>query len=134
MGKGKILLGTLKFDNLRKIAKKEGIKGTSRKSAMINRLVENLTREQIRDYYKEFIGKTVDISKSDMVPKFRLMKEAEVKKFLKKYNISKKQVPKILITDPAVIELGADLGEVIEFTRNSPTTDKSKYYRVVIGG
>ena len=66
------------------------------------------------------------------VPKARILSKEEVEELLKKYKITKGMLPKILETDPVVVELGAKKGDVIEFIRNSPIAGKSIYYRVVI--
>ena len=66
------------------------------------------------------------------VPKARILSEEEVKELLKKYKIKKSSLPRILETDPMVVELGAKKGDVIEFIRNSPIAGKSIYYRVVV--
>ncbi|NPA86957.1 MAG: DNA-directed RNA polymerase subunit H [Candidatus Diapherotrites archaeon] len=66
------------------------------------------------------------------VPKARILSKEEVEEVLRKYRVSKENLPKILETDPVVVELGAKKGDVIEFIRNSPVAGKSIYYRVVI--
>ncbi len=67
-----------------------------------------------------------------MVPKCRILSEKEVEELLKKYHLTKEQLPRILESDPVVKELGAKKGDVIEFIRNSPISGKSLYYRVVV--
>ena len=66
------------------------------------------------------------------VPKARILSKEEVEELLKKYRVTKEMLPKILETDPVVVELGAKKGDVIEFIRNSPIAGKSVYYRVVV--
>jgi len=66
-----------------------------------------------------------------LVPKFRIMKPEEVEKVLKKFNITKKQLPKILRTDPMLKGSGAKVGDVIEIERTEETGVKYFYYRVV---
>ena len=51
---------------------------------------------------------------------------------LKKYNIDRKQLPVIFHKDSALTDLDAKPGDIIEITRNSPTTNIAKYYRVVV--
>ncbi len=67
-----------------------------------------------------------------LVPKARILSEKEVEELLKRHGVTKEQLPKILRTDPVVVELGAKPGDVIEFIRKSPIAGESKYYRVVI--
>jgi len=48
-----------------------------------------------------------DVMQHELVPKHRIMNEKEVEELLKKYGITKKELPKILDTDPVVKALGA---------------------------
>jgi len=72
-----------------------------------------------------------DIMQHELVPKHRIMSEKEVQELLKKYGVTKKELPKILDTDPVVKALGAKVGDVLEITRKSDLGE-SKYYRVVV--
>ena len=78
--------------------------------------------------------KPIDIFKSRLVPKCRILPEEEVNELLKRYGVSKKQLPLILSGDPVVKALNAKVGDVIEFDRTSKTAGLSKFYRVVVGG
>ncbi|RME55346.1 DNA-directed RNA polymerase subunit H [Candidatus Woesearchaeota archaeon] len=73
----------------------------------------------------------LDISKHILVPKHTKLSDEEVKSLLEEYNISLKQLPKILKNDPAISDLGAKPGDVIKIERHSPTVGKTYYYRVV---
>ena len=72
-----------------------------------------------------------DVMQHELVPKHRIMSEKEVEELLKKYGITKKELPKILDTDPVVKALGAKVGDVLEITRKGDLGE-SKYYRVVV--
>ena len=67
-----------------------------------------------------------------LVPKHEILSEKEKKALLKKYKISEKQLPKILLSDPVVKEIGAKVGDVIKITRESLVAGKSIYYRIVV--
>lgn len=69
---------------------------------------------------------------NELVPKHEILSEEEKQKLLERLNISLKQLPKILVSDPCVKALGAKPGDVIKITRNSPTAGKYYYYRVVV--
>ena len=60
------------------------------------------------------------------------MSEQEVTKLLERFNITKRQLPKILKNDPAIKHLNPKPGDVIKIIRESPTAKESEYYRVVV--
>lgn len=66
------------------------------------------------------------------VPLHEIMNEEEINTLLQKYSINKEQLPKILINDPIIIEIGAKIGDIIKITRKSQTAEESIYYRLVI--
>lgn len=68
----------------------------------------------------------------EMVPKHEIMDESEVKSLLKKYKITLEELPKIKANDPAVVAIGAKVGDVLKITRKSPTGGIAFYYRLVI--
>ena len=63
-------------------------------------------------------------------PKHTKLNEKEAEELLKKLNISKAQLPKILLTDPALPQ-GCEIGNLIKIDRK--LDDKIiLYYRVVV--
>lgn len=75
-----------------------------------------------------------DISKHILVPKHTKLPESEHKPLLEKYNIIKKQLPKILKSDPAIQYLDPQIGDIIKIERKSPTLEKMTIFRRVIDG
>lgn len=73
-----------------------------------------------------------DIQEHKRIPKHTKIGEEEILKLLEQYNISLKQLPKILKTDPALRALDAKPGDVIKIERVSPTVGKVNFFRVVI--
>ncbi len=63
-------------------------------------------------------------------PKHSKLKEDEATKLLQKYNISKSQLPKISLDDPAIPE-GCKVGDVIKIERKDGE-ENFVYYRVVV--
>jgi DNA-directed RNA polymerase subunit H len=63
-------------------------------------------------------------------PKHTKLSEKEAQELLQKLNLSKAQLPKILLTDPALPQ-GCNVGDVIKIERKSE--DKTTlFYRVVV--
>ncbi len=68
-----------------------------------------------------------------LVPKHIKLSKEDSDALLKKYNLSKKQLQRILKEDSAIAYLDAEKGDIIQIERDSPTSGKSIFYRVVIG-
>jgi DNA-directed RNA polymerase subunit H len=74
-----------------------------------------------------------------MVPEHRLISDAEAEKILKKYGITREQLPKIKMTDPAIRVLEATLkekegireGMIVEIKRISKTSERFTAYRMI---
>lgn len=69
-----------------------------------------------------------------MVPKHIILSEEEKNEVLKRYKISLRQLPRILMTDPAIAEKNPKVGDVVKIVRKSPTAGETLYYRVVARG
>ncbi|MCD6383751.1 MAG: DNA-directed RNA polymerase subunit H [Thermoplasmata archaeon] len=67
-----------------------------------------------------------------LVPRHRILSEDEKKELLARYKITERDLPKILISDPMVKAIGANIGDVLEIERISPTAGISYYYRYVV--
>ena len=72
------------------------------------------------------------INKHILVPKHSLVSEKEKQKVFEKYNITTSKLPRILLEDPAIINLKAKAGDLIKVERASKTLGTSIYYRVVV--
>jgi DNA-directed RNA polymerase subunit H len=73
----------------------------------------------------------VDVSNHELVPDHTVLEEEELEEVLQEYNIRKTDLPKIKRTDPALPD-EAEVGDVIEITRDSRTTDTAVVYRLVV--
>jgi DNA-directed RNA polymerase subunit H len=69
-----------------------------------------------------------------LVPKHTKLSEKEKQELLKKYNLTTKELPKILNTDPAIAHLEIKEGDVIKISRKSLTAGETNYYRSVLYG
>jgi len=66
------------------------------------------------------------------IPKHSQLSDSQKEKLLEKYNISEKELPRILKTDSAIIPLNSKPGDVIKITRKSETATEAVFYRVVV--
>ncbi len=71
------------------------------------------------------------VSKHILIPKHIKLNDKEKKELLEKYNISLKELPKILKDDPAITNLKVKPGDVIKIIRKSPTAGEAVFYRGV---
>lgn len=74
----------------------------------------------------------LDVLKNSLVPKHDVLPEDEVNALLEELNITKGQLPKILVTDPVVKTIKAKAGDVVKITRDSKTAGTALVYRVVV--
>jgi DNA-directed RNA polymerase subunit H len=78
-----------------------------------------------------------NILNHEMVPAHRLLSEKEAEAVLKRLEISREQLPKIKITDPAIVVLSTTSGEkvkegmIVEITRKSKTSERFVAYRLI---
>ncbi|MBN2230600.1 MAG: DNA-directed RNA polymerase subunit H [Candidatus Thorarchaeota archaeon] len=75
-----------------------------------------------------------DLFQHELVPPHMIASDDEVKLVLNHFKISKTQLPRISTDDPAVRVLGAVSGQVLRIERESETSGKSYYYRLVARG
>ncbi|PIN74020.1 DNA-directed RNA polymerase subunit H [Candidatus Woesearchaeota archaeon CG10_big_fil_rev_8_21_14_0_10_45_16] len=73
-------------------------------------------------------------AKHILVPSHVKLSDKEKETFLQSQNLTIKELPKILVNDPALIGSGAKEGDIIRIERASATAGKTFYYRVVING
>ena len=76
----------------------------------------------------------LNITNHILVPKHTKLSKKDYDELLNKYNISLRQLPSILSSDPAISHLDIKPGDIIKIERNSPTTKKSIFYRAVVHG
>jgi len=67
-----------------------------------------------------------------LVPIHEIIPEEKELEIINKFGGKKEKFPNILLSDPVIEELGAQKGNLIKITRESPTAGKSIYYRVVV--
>ena len=73
-----------------------------------------------------------DVSSHVLVPKHIKLDEKEKQEVLDTYKITVKELPRILITDPAIQHLNPKLGDVIRIERMNKIKGMTYFYRGVI--
>jgi DNA-directed RNA polymerase subunit H len=69
----------------------------------------------------------------ELVPKHEILSKREADEVLQKYHLRAHQLPYIRLSDPAVVALGAKVGDIIRIERKSSTAGQCFSYRYVIG-
>lgn len=78
--------------------------------------------------------KKFDVMRHELVPRHRVLSDADSKRILEQYKIYPEQLPKILTSDPVVKAIKARPGQVVEIKRNSPTAGEAIVFRLVVEG
>jgi DNA-directed RNA polymerase subunit H len=78
------------------------------------------------------LAEEFNILNHELVPEHIILKENEIKEVLEKFKIGPQNLPKILLSDPAVKAINAKEGDIIKIVRKSKTAGTSIYYRVVV--
>lgn len=68
------------------------------------------------------------------MPKHGLLADNEKQELLKAYKITLRQLPRILLDDAVIQNLGGKIGDVVKIVRKSPVAGEAVYYRVVVKG
>jgi len=76
----------------------------------------------------------VNVLEHDLQPKFRLLTKSEVDEYFKTYENKKREMPRIVDSDPVARYFGAKIGDIFEIIRPSVTTGESITYRIVVQG
>lgn len=85
-----------------------------------------------KDKVSDINEKEINVLKHELVPEHRILSDGEREKLLEKFDITAKQLPKILSADPVVKGTGAKVGDVLEITRKSLSAGVAVYYRLVV--
>jgi DNA-directed RNA polymerase subunit H len=81
---------------------------------------------------KAILTKKFNVLEHELVPNHILMTEEDTQELLKKYNITRGQLPKIKSSDVVVKQINAKPGDVLTIIRKSLTAGKAVSYRLVI--
>jgi len=101
-------------------------------STHVGKQINLLSTDNIQIYNYPYRLFKIIIPNHILCSKHRILPEEEEIELLTNYlYCEKKNLPTIKINDPQVIWIGAKENQVIEIQRNSETTGKSLYYRLV---
>jgi len=78
------------------------------------------------------LTKKFNVLEHELVPDHILLTEEETQEVLKKYGITRGQLPKIKSSDVVVKQIGAKPGDVLKIIRKSLTAGRAVAYRLVI--
>ena len=78
------------------------------------------------------LAEEFNILNHELVPEHIILKENEIKEVLEKFKIKPENLPKILLSDPAVKAINAKEGDILKIVRKSKTAGVSLYYRIVV--
>jgi DNA-directed RNA polymerase subunit H len=76
--------------------------------------------------------KSFSLLSHQLVAEHILLSDNEANQVLKKYDIEKEQLPKIKITDPVIMEINAQVGQIVKIVRKSQTAGEAEFYRLII--
>jgi DNA-directed RNA polymerase subunit H len=74
----------------------------------------------------------LDIQKHNLVPKHEILNNEEKAEFLDNLEYDEENLPKILLKDPVCKDIGAEEGDILRITRDSPTAGVFVTYRLVV--
>ena len=77
------------------------------------------------------VEKTYDVGKHILVPKHVKLSQKEKQELLERYGIQSRDLPKILVTDPAILRLDVQEGDIIKIVRTLTIAGESVFYRRV---
>ena len=68
-----------------------------------------------------------------LIPKHKKLSEKEKKELLERYDVTLNELPSIMKSDPALIDMDVEVGDIIMIERDSPTAGRTVFYRGVAG-
>jgi DNA-directed RNA polymerase subunit H len=72
------------------------------------------------------------IAEHHLVPRHERLVKEDAQALLTQFGLDFDKLPRISADDPMMVELKAEIGDVIRITRNSPTAGETRYYRRVV--
>ncbi len=126
------LLLRLKYKDLLKLAKDEGVSVKGKKRQIARDISDQIAPDKVREYFTKVSGITASLLLHELVPDHEIMPKEDVQKLLEQFRCDKDMLPKIFDTDPIVLAIKAKPGDVLRVKRKSPTAGECFYYRTVV--
>lgn len=110
--------------------KKNPTKSDDKGSKIFDKKPSNLTNVKINFYpYHIF---SLDVPRAQIVPKHELVTEEEVKTFLSRERLNIMDLPLIPSSNPPIIWIGGESGQVVRIKHPSETAGKAYTYHVIV--
>lgn len=68
----------------------------------------------------------------ELIAEHKKLSDKDAKALFKQYNVTVRELPKILITDPAIAHLDVKEGDIVKIERKSRTAGESVFFRAVV--
>lgn len=81
-------------------------------------------------YYKKMAK--FEVKDHALVPKHSKLSEADKKTLFEKYAIDVRDLPKVFLNDPAILDLDVKEGDIVKIARKSFTAGEILFYRRVV--
>ncbi len=78
------------------------------------------------------VKKKIKINKHVLIPEHKKLSDPDKKQILESLGITIKELPHILLSDPALDGANIKVNDVIKIERTSPTAGKTVFYRCVV--
>jgi len=102
-------------------------------SSLSKKAYKQLQEYPLTEVFQE-LDMMVNIMEYELQPKFRLLTKNEVEEYFKTFANKKREMPRILDSDPVSRYFGAVQGDIFEITRPSITSGEAISYRIVVQG
>ena len=102
-------------------------------SSISKKAYKQLEEYPLTEVFQE-IDLMVNILEHDLQPKFRLLTKTEVDQYYSIFENKKREMPRILDSDPVARYFNAKIGDIFEIIRPSITSGEAICYRIVVQG
>ena len=76
----------------------------------------------------------INLIEHELVPEHRILSSEEAEEFLEKYNCKKRNLPRMLLSDPVAEYYNAKIGDIFRIIRPNEASGYAPAYRIVVKG